>query len=472
MRGRCAVGRPRKACATSTTCMTDRATGVQPDVQRVHHGAHGVHRCDVSCVAVTEVNDERRARVKMALQRRRLVGPQAGVDPAEGWMQQRFVARARALFYARMMFLTLGLAILAVPVWYTYFQFTALAFIGYFVMLTYSVFNYLALPNAKLGRVVTYVTLVLDLMMMVIVVVKPQTGGGLQNPLLGAQLIFTMLFALLYPKPLLILPPLLALPITARLDQLLDRSPTAIEVLTLMWYLGLNVIIIYVLVYLNEREVAAHREVVELQAELKDLAVVEERNRLAREIHDGLGANLSSLIIQSEYVQNLAREPALKQEIAELKGSAEDAIEELRRSLHMMREDFDLANGIEDYVRTFRDRTQLNVSFAREGQQLHRLPPEMALTLFRVLQECLSNALKHAQARQVTVLLRFSAETADLSVRDDGVGFDPQMNRSGHYGLVNLRERAAKVSGRVELTSAPGAGTTVVFSVPLHEGSP
>ena len=104
--------------------------------------------------------------------------------------------------------------------------------------------------------------------------------------------------------------------------------------LTLLWYLALNFIIIYVLVYLNEREVAAHREVTELQGDLKELAVVEERNRLAREIHDGLGASLSSLIIQSEYLLSLAPkdEPLLK-EIRELKASAEESIEELRRKL-------------------------------------------------------------------------------------------------------------------------------------------
>ncbi|MEN9477936.1 MAG: hypothetical protein RLZZ300_2077, partial [Pseudomonadota bacterium] len=193
------------------------------------------------------------------------------------------------------------------------------------------------LKNERAGRVVTYVTLCFDLVVMVVVVVKPHEGGGLANPLLATQLLFTTLFALLYPKPLAILPPLLALPITARLDQLLDRSPTAVEVLTLLWFLGLNFIIIYVLVYLNEREVTAHREVVELQGDLKELAVVEERNRLAREIHDGLGASLSSLIIQSEYVEQLTRDDAVKKEVAELKQSAEEAIEELRRSLQMMR---------------------------------------------------------------------------------------------------------------------------------------
>lgn len=389
-------------------------------------------------------------------------------DAARSWVQERFEARAHALFYARMMFLTLGLGILAVPVWRYYFDFTALAFGGYVFMLLYSVANYLVLKNERAGRIVTYVTLCFDLVVMVVVVVKPHEGGGLANPLLATQLLFTTLFALLFPKPLAILPPLLALPITARLDQLLDRSPTAVEVLTLLWFLGLNFIIIYVLVYLNEREVTAQREVVELQGDLKELAVVEERNRLAREIHDGLGASLSSLIIQSEYVAQIAEGDAVKREVADLKQSAEEAIEELRRSLQMMREDFDLANGVEDYVKTFGERTQLPVRFEKSGTLIRRLPPETSLALFRVLQELLSNAAKHAQAKNVEVKLHFGPDAVNLGVKDDGRGFDPAAPKVGHYGLINLRERAMKLNGDVAIDAKPGAGAQITFTVPLR----
>jgi two-component system sensor histidine kinase DegS len=276
-----------------------------------------------------------------------------------------------------------------------------------------------------------------------------------------------VLFALLFPKPLAILPPLLALPVTARLDQLLDRSPTAVEILTLLWYLALNFIVVYVLVYLNQREVAAHREVVELTSDLKDLAVVEERNRLAREIHDGLGANLSSLIIQAEYLTGLTKDTALLSEIGELKSSAEEAIEELRRSLRMMREDFDLAGGVEDYVKTFRDRTQLDVRFEKRGLTSPHLPPETSLALFRVLQETLSNALKHAEAKQIEVQLHLSPDSVALSVKDDGRGFDATTPRPGHYGLTNLRERAMQIGAEVNIDSKPGEGAHITFSVPL-----
>jgi two-component system sensor histidine kinase DegS len=412
-------------------------------------------------------SDDRRARVRAVLEKRGLTQTVSATAAAESWIQERFVDRARALFYARMMFLTLGLAILAVPVWRTYFDFSPLAFGGYFFMLLYSVANYLVLSHPRAGWVFTYVTLCLDLVMMVVVIVKPQVGGGLQNPLLATQVLFTMLFALLYPKPLAILPPLLALPITTRLDQLLDRSPTAIEVLTLAWYLALNFITIYVLVYLNQRETAAHLEVVELQGDLKELAVVEERNRLAREIHDGLGASLSSVIIQTEYVTQLVTDESVRRELDELKTSAEEAIEELRRSLRMMREDFDLATGLEDYAKTFADRAHLALTFSTSGTFLGRMAPESSLTLFRVLQECLSNAAKHAQATRVGVSLLFSEETVHLTVKDDGRGFDPASPTPGHYGLSNMRERANKISGAVDIEAAPGTGVTVRFSVPV-----
>jgi two-component system, NarL family, sensor histidine kinase DegS len=132
----------------------------------------------------------------------------------------------------------------------------------------------------------------------------------------------------------------------------------------------------------------------------------------------------------------------------------------------MMREDFDLANGLEDYVKTFRDRTQLNVAFTRSGT-LIKASPEAQLALFRVLQECLSNAAKHAGAKAIEVKLHFAPEAVHLSVGDDGKGFDLNLTRMGHYGLINMRERANKVTGSVIIDSAPGKGTRITFSVPL-----
>lgn len=417
----------------------------------------------------TLLPEDRRRRVEAVLERRKLTANVSARATSNSWMQERFVARARALFYARMMFLGLGLLIIAVPAWRMYFGTgNMFAFAAYLLMLMYSVANYMVIDHATAGRWVTYVTLCFDLVIWVWLLARPETGGGLQSPLLATQLVFTMLFALLFPKPTAIIPPLLVLPVTIRLDQLLNRAPTAIELLTLLWYLGLNFILIYVLVYLNEREVAAHKEVVLLQSDLKELAVVEERNRLAREIHDGLGASLSSLIIQSEYLTQLTQDAKLLKEIGELKTSAEESIDELRRNLRMMREDFDLGSGLEDYVKTFRDRTQVKVSFERSGYA-DQIPPETQLTFFRVLQESLSNAARHAASSQINVRLALSQQVITLSVKDDGKGFDTQAKNPGHYGLINLRERALKVNGVVIIDSKPGAGTHITFQVPLRK---
>ena len=410
-------------------------------------------------------SSDRRARVRAVLERRKLTNSVSAEQAAASWEQDRFVARARALFYTRLMFLTLGLLVLAVPEWSHYFGFEGpVAFMGYFAMLLYSVANFLVIDHPKAGRPVTYVTLCLDVIITVVLIAKPQ-GGGLQNPLLATQLLHTALFAILFPRPLAILPPLLALPVTIRLDQILNRHVTAVEVLTVLWYSALNFILVYVLVYLNEREATAHREVVELQGDLRELAVVEERNRLAREIHDGLGASLSSMIIQAEYILGMARDASLRTEIGELKATAEESIEELRRSLTMMREDFELTQGLEEYVKTFRERTQLDVHFERTGLP-RKLQPDAQLALFRILQECLTNTVKHAEARSARVTLDFSPDRIHLVVRDDGKCFDPRGTPRGHYGLLNMRERAMQLGGELLVDSTPGSGTQVSFSFP------
>src|SRR4051794_15048466 len=115
----------------------------------------------------------------------------------------------------------------------------------------------------------------------------------------------------------------------------------------------------------------------------------------------------------------LTLDASVRGEIAELKGTAEDAIEELRRSLRMMRDDFELSRGLEEYVRTFKDRTPLlKVKFSKVGAT-SKLSQETQLTLFRVLQECLTNAARHAHAQNVDVELAFGADHVVLSVKDD-----------------------------------------------------
>ncbi|MEL7371824.1 MAG: sensor histidine kinase, partial [Myxococcota bacterium] len=292
-------------------------------------------------------------------------------------------------------------------------------------------------------------------------------SGGLKSPLMAGHLMWTIFFVLLFPQRLAIVPPLLMLPllmlpIMARLDLLLQKGALVSDgVFLVVWYTTLSLIAAYVMLYLNGRD-EARSDQLRVLSKSQELAIVtEERLRLSREIHDGLGAALSTLILQSEFIHRLARDPRLKAEIADLKTQAEEAIEELRRSLTMMRRDFDLHEALNEYCQRFAERHNVVCDMKVKGR-VRRMPSEMQLGVFRLLQECLANIQKHAQANQTKVRLRYDGEMVGLTVTDDGVGFDASKRRkAGHYGLTNMQERVRKFRGTVEVQSALGEGTTV-----------
>ena len=417
-------------------------------------------------------------------------GRAEGTSTFGGFTGNRFLTRARALFYARLAFLALGLGVIGVPAWSQAFDVGGpKAYAVYLIMVAYSGANYTLLAKPKVGRILTFVTLCCDLCVLVWLA---SSTGGLRSPLLAAQLLFTTLFVVLFPTPLAVVPPLLALPIVAKLFQIRSgHDLLQLDLFILLWYSAINCILVYLMVYLNGRDRAKHRELQKLASTVREMAIVEERSRLAREIHDGLGGVLSSVVIQSEYLLNMidgsevrsrlqgtnearaAILPTIRKELSDLHSAAEDSIDELRRSLRMMKEDFDLVAALSDYCKVFGGRHRLEVKFARVGRE-RSVGPESALALFRVLQESLTNVSKHCgKSTLVEVSLTFAQGIAQLSVKDHGKGFDlppdPQkLSRQGHYGLANMRERANKVAGRVTMSSAPGSGTRVELTV--HAG--
>lgn len=379
-------------------------------------------------------------------------------------LKERFLTRARAVFYARLAFLTLGIGILAIPSWRTAFGIEspwAYAWFGAAVL--YAFAAHLMAGHPRHGRWVMFLTLNLDLVLLLALIAQT---GGLLSPVMAAQLLFTLFFSLLFPNPIAVFPPLCMLPIVVRLGQLSPpRPPFEVELLFLLWYAALNGVVVYVTVYLTGREEKANREILELERELKKLAVVEERNRLARDIHDGLGAALSGLIIQSEYLLTLARgDDTLKKEIGELKVGAEEAIDEVRRALSMMRDEFELIPQLENTCTTFTTRHRVPVQLSIEGEPPD-LSDEQQLTIFRIMQECLTNIAKHAEATVVTVKVAFGEDAMRMEITDDGKGFDPGKTPKHHYGLINMRERARKANGQVSIESEPGKGTRVVLTL-------
>src|SRR5207302_1067019 len=290
----------------------------------------------------------------------------------------------------------------------------------------------------------------------------------------------------LFPTPFAVVPPLLTFPAVAKLDQLLGgHAVVQIDIFILLWYSAINCILVYLMVYLNERDRARYRDLKRLHGAVRDMAIVEERNRLAREIHDGLGGVLSSVVIQSEYLLNMidgsevraklsgtsearaAILPTIRKELSDLHGAAEDSMDELRRSLRMMAEDFDLVSALADYCKVAAGRHRLEVRFSRSGRE-RLVGPESALALFRVLQESLTNVAKHCgRGILVDVTLAFGEGQAQLAVQDHGTGFQMTdsavLSRKGHYGLANMRERANKVYGIVEMSSPPCRATRIAL---------
>lgn len=194
----------------------------------------------------------------------------------------------------------------------------------------------------------------------------------------------------------------------------------------------------------------------------------EERARLARELHDETVQTLIALGHKAQMAQrNLTRSPELAAErVGELRQMIAQAVEEVRRFSRALHphylEELGLVTALETLAK------ESGAVFETRGTP-RRLHPDIELTFYRIAQEALSNARKHAQAQQIRVELLFHPAESVVRVSDDGQGFaiPDQLNeltRTGHYGLVGMRERSQLVDGKLQVTSAVGKGTTVQFS--------
>jgi len=201
------------------------------------------------------------------------------------------------------------------------------------------------------------------------------------------------------------------------------------------------------------------------------LAISHERNRLARELHDTLAHTLSAVAVQLEALnKQLDQDPDNAQNtLKQLQELTRSGLQEARRALQALRasplEDLGLALALRQLVESVSERSGIAIGLDA-ASDLDGLPPEIEQGMYRVAEEALNNAARHAHAQTVTVSLRRDSRALRLTVADDGVGFDPEaVPVEGHYGLVGMRERALLCSGHLEIASAPGKGTTVRLTV-------
>ncbi|QYJ14784.1 hypothetical protein Rxycam_00590 [Rubrobacter xylanophilus DSM 9941] len=216
-----------------------------------------------------------------------------------------------------------------------------------------------------------------------------------------------------------------------------------------------------------------HAELRRYAERARELAVSEERNRIAREIHDSVGHHLTVVNVQLEAAGKLlARDPGRAAEaVARAKASASEALSEARRAVRALRPpSMGRRAGLrflDDLVREFHG-SGVVVSFEVTGEE-HPLPWEVEFVLYRVLQEGLTNALKHSGADRVEVRLELCGETVRLSVTDDGRGASG--GTSGGFGLEGLRERVEEVGGRISAGGACGGGFALEVELPAGVGA-
>lgn len=213
----------------------------------------------------------------------------------------------------------------------------------------------------------------------------------------------------------------------------------------------------------------------ELHAKARDVAVLEERNRLARELHDSVTQVLFGLTLNLEAASGLVeRKPERASNlITRSQEMAAEALAEMRSLIFELRpaalQEKGLAMALSNHINLFRRRQPIDVTLTLDGEE--RLPPDIEFCLYRVAQEALNNVAKHARASHVSIHLEVQPGCACLEVSDNGAGFD-LTSRSGSqsFGMIGMRERVADLEGSLTVQSAPGQGTTILARVPLKVG--
>ncbi|HLX72616.1 MAG TPA: sensor histidine kinase [Verrucomicrobiae bacterium] len=209
-------------------------------------------------------------------------------------------------------------------------------------------------------------------------------------------------------------------------------------------------------------------------AEAEFAAILSERNRVAREIHDTLAQGLAATSVQLMLAKKSANGASsdLSHHLDAAQELVRESLAEARDSIWNMRshvlESSDLAGALKEILKQRCDGTGIETSVEVSGRS-RRFAPIVENNVLRAGQEAIFNATKYAKAKKIVVRLEFGEKQLRLLVRDDGSGFDPANppSGSGGFGLMAMRERATELKGELKMNSSPGQGTEVIFTVPL-----
>lgn len=200
----------------------------------------------------------------------------------------------------------------------------------------------------------------------------------------------------------------------------------------------------------------------------------EERKRLSREIHDGPAQLLANVLIRSDLAEKMHKEEGPEKsldEIRSLKKMIRTTLSEVRRIIYDLRpmalDDLGLIPTLKKYLATVEDyHKSTTIEFVYLGKD-SRLPSKYEVALFRLIQEAVHNALKHAQAGTIQVKIEIQREQVYVLVKDNGIGFDVNEKKEGSYGMIGMRERVGILDGTMTVHSKHGAGSIISIKIPL-----
>ena len=196
-----------------------------------------------------------------------------------------------------------------------------------------------------------------------------------------------------------------------------------------------------------------------------------ERRRLARELHDETGQALTSILLGLKALEERTGDEASRAATEELRELVVSTLQDVRRLAVELRptalDDFGLVAALERLTASFAEQTGISVDF-QTALADERLPEEVETALYRIVQESLTNVVKHARARRVSILLARKEGSVKAVIEDDGRGFDPAQQAGDGFGLVGMSERLALLGGRLEVESDADAGTTIAAEVPVR----
>ena len=233
-------------------------------------------------------------------------------------------------------------------------------------------------------------------------------------------------------------------------------------------------------------------DLLEVSSQLEDLqqrqllglkiikAQEEERQRVARDIHDGPAQLMSNVVLKAEICERMIDVDLTKarEELRNLKMIVRDSLQDVRKIIYNLRpmslDDLGLIPTLQRYVVTFQEESGITVSFQTKGVNTD-IKPVISLTVFRIVQEAMNNVVKHARASNVTINLGFFSSELKLYIYDDGVGFNTERLKdrnediSSGFGLVSMRERVELLSGEMSISSEPGKGTRLNIMIPFTQ---